>query len=88
MPSHKLKILPALANFFTNAACSVNAGPARYMGAAGRARRVGKYPTVRGTVKNSCDHPNGGRSRALRLSRTPWATPAKKPRKPKYLRVS
>jgi ribosomal protein L2 len=31
----------------------------------------GRKPQVRGTVKNSCDHPNGGRTRSLKLSRTP-----------------
>jgi hypothetical protein len=41
----------------------------------------GIKPTVRGTVKNPNDHPNGGRSRALRLSRTPWGFPTKKTRK-------
>lgn len=41
----------------------------------------GKKPTVRGTVKNPCDHPNGGRSRSLQLARTPWGFPTKKSRK-------
>lgn len=41
----------------------------------------GVKPLVRGTVKNPNDHPNGGRSRALRLSRTPWGFPTKKTRK-------
>jgi hypothetical protein len=45
----------------------------------------GRKPTVRGTVKNSCDHPNGGRTRALKLSRTPWCKVAKKSRKPKLV---
>jgi large subunit ribosomal protein L2 len=31
----------------------------------------GKKPTVRGIVKNPCDHPNGGRTRTILLSRTP-----------------
>ena len=45
----------------------------------------GRKPTVRGTVKNACDHPNGGRTRSLKLSRTPWAKVAKKSRKPKLV---
>jgi len=50
---------------------------------AGDARRHGARPTVRGTAKNANDHPNGGRTRALRLAQTPWARPAKKSRRPR-----
>jgi hypothetical protein len=50
---------------------------------AGDARRHGQKPRVRGTVKNANDHPNGGRTRSLRLSQTPWAQPAKKSRRPR-----
>lgn len=52
---------------------------------AGDARRYGQKPCVRGTAKNPNDHPNGGRTRALRLSQTPWARPAKRSRKPKII---
>jgi large subunit ribosomal protein L2 len=45
----------------------------------------GKKPTVRGIVKNPCDHPNGGRTRTILLSRTPWGKIAKKSRKRIYL---
>lgn len=38
---------------------------------AGDARRYGQKPRVRGTAKNPNDHPNGGRTRALRFSQTP-----------------
>jgi hypothetical protein len=38
---------------------------------AGDGRRLGQKPQVRGTVKNPNDHPNGGRTRTLRLSQTP-----------------
>ena len=41
----------------------------------------GRKPTVRGIVKNPCDHPNGGRARTVLLSRTPWGKVAKKSRK-------
>ena len=41
----------------------------------------GRKPTVRGIVKNACDHPNGGRTRTILLSRTPWGKVAKKSRK-------
>jgi large subunit ribosomal protein L2 len=52
---------------------------------AGDARRYGQKPSVRGTAKNANDHPNGGRTRALKLSQTPWARPAKKSRKPRLV---
>jgi hypothetical protein len=52
---------------------------------AGDARRLGCRPRVRGTVKNPNDHPNGGRTRSLLLSLTPWAKPAKKPRGPRLV---
>lgn len=41
----------------------------------------GRKPTVRGIVKNNCDHPNGGKTRTICLSRTPWGKVAKKSRK-------
>lgn len=31
-----------------------------------------RRPTVRGTVKNPCDHPHGGRTRGILRPRTPW----------------
>jgi len=37
-----------------------------------------KRPIVRGTVKNACDHPNGGRTRTLKKSKTPWGKIVKK----------
>ena len=50
---------------------------------AGSAVNAGKSPRVRGTVKNANDHPNGGRCRSLRLSRTPWGYTAKRSRTPR-----
>jgi large subunit ribosomal protein L2 len=52
---------------------------------AGDARRYGQKPIVRGTAKNPNDHPNGGRTRALKLPQTPWARPAKKSRRPRLI---
>lgn len=34
--------------------------------------------TVRGTVKNPCDHPHGGRTRGILRPRTPWNKPVLK----------
>lgn len=38
----------------------------------------GKKPTVRGTVKNPNDHPNGGRTRSMLKYMTPWGKIVKK----------
>ncbi len=46
------------------------------IGKAGRNRRLGKRPTVRGVVMNAVDHPHGGgdggRHRMAKAPRTPW----------------
>ena len=46
------------------------------IGAAGRKRRKGIRPTVRGVVMNACDHPHGGgdggRHGSGKAPRTPW----------------
>jgi large subunit ribosomal protein L2 len=46
------------------------------IGSAGRKRRKGIRPTVRGVVMNACDHPHGGgdggRHGTGRAPRTPW----------------
>ena len=46
------------------------------IGAAGRRRRKGIRPTVRGVVMNACDHPHGGgdggRHGSGKAPRTPW----------------
>lgn len=50
------------------------------LGNAGRARHMGRRPTVRGTAMNSVDHPHGGgrgRSKGNNQPRSPWNQPAK-----------
>jgi large subunit ribosomal protein L2 len=46
------------------------------IGKAGRSRKMGKRPTVRGVVMNAADHPHGGgdggRHRMARAPVTPW----------------
>ena len=46
------------------------------IGKAGRNRKLGKRPTVRGVVMNAVDHPHGGgdggRHRMAKAPRTPW----------------
>jgi large subunit ribosomal protein L2 len=49
-------------------------------GNAGRSRRMGVRPTVRGTAMNAVDHPHGGgrgRSKGNNQPRSPWNQPAK-----------
>lgn len=59
------------------------------LGKAGRVRRMGRRPTVRGKVMNPCDHPHGGgearNSIGMKAPKTPWGAPALgvKTRKPK-----
>ena len=64
-------------------ACSANIGVVGNVqhqnikiGSAGRKRRKGIRPTVRGVVMNACDHPHGGgdggRHGSRKAPRTPW----------------
>jgi large subunit ribosomal protein L2 len=50
------------------------------LGSAGRKRRLGIKPTVRGTAMNPVDHPHGGgegkQSIGLKHPKTPWGKPA------------
>lgn len=50
------------------------------IGKAGRTRWMGRYPRVRGVVKNPVDHPHGGgegRSKGGNHPVTPWGVPTK-----------
>jgi large subunit ribosomal protein L2 len=50
------------------------------LGNAGRSRRMGIRPTVRGTAMNSVDHPHGGgrgKSKGNNHPSSPWGQPAK-----------
>lgn len=60
------------------------------LGNAGRARHLGRRPTVRGTAMNACDHPLGGgrgKSKGGNHPRSPWNQLAKgfKTRNPKKI---
>lgn len=50
------------------------------LGNAGRSRRLGRRPTVRGTAMNPVDHPHGGgegkQSIGMKHPKTPWGKPA------------
>ena len=50
------------------------------LGNAGRSRRMGIRPTVRGTAMNTVDHPHGGgrgKSKGNKHPQTPWGQPTK-----------
>ena len=47
------------------------------IGNAGRNRRFGNRPKVRGIAMNPVDHPHGGRTNGGRPSVTPWGLPTK-----------
>ncbi len=55
------------------------------IGKAGRARWMGKRPTVRGSVMNPVDHPHGGgegrQGRGLRRAKSKWGKPTGKGQK-------
>ncbi len=55
------------------------------LGKAGRARRMGIRPTVRGTAMNPVDHPHGGgegrQGRGLRRAKSMWGKPTGKGQK-------
>ncbi|MDD3678795.1 MAG: 50S ribosomal protein L2 [Patescibacteria group bacterium] len=50
------------------------------IGKAGRVRKMGKRPTVRGSAMNPVDHPHGGgegnQSIGIKHPKTPWGAPA------------
>jgi len=80
LPSFKIKIINSNSFAFLN---YIENELKKYLKSnkAGFYVRNGRKPTVRGIVKNPCDHPNGGRARTILLSRTPWGKVAKKSRK-------
>jgi len=80
LPSLKVKILSNSSIAFLN---NIHNELHKYQNVkkAGFYKNKGIKPTVRGIVKNPCDHPNGGRTRTILLSRTPWGKVAKKSRK-------
>ena len=86
LPSLKVKLLSDLDRSFVGRLYYADKRDFLYM-KAGYNINKGIKPRVRGTVKNACDHPNGGRTRSLKLSMTPWGFPAKKSRKPRNKNV-
>jgi ribosomal protein L2 len=70
LPSLKVKLLSDLDRSFVGRLYYADKQDFLYT-KAGYNINKGRGPTVRGTVKNACDHPNGGRTRSLKLSMTP-----------------
>lgn len=87
MPSNAIKIFPSSSYAHRGWICH-EASTVVHRNKAGCYVNKGVKPRVRGTVKNSNDHPNGGRSRSLACSRTPWGYTAKKSRHPTARAVS
>jgi ribosomal protein L2 len=59
----------------------------RVLGKAGRARWLGRRPSVRGVAMNACDHPHGGGRGKSKSNKHPvsiwgWQTKGKRTRKP------
>jgi ribosomal protein L2 len=50
----------------------------RRKSSAGFSRLLGICSKVRGVAMNPVDHPHGGRTKSIRLQRTPWGLVAKK----------
>jgi len=82
LPSSKFKVFHPSQTLCSPGCVRYDAIAVNLRPRAGAQRNAGISPRVRGTVKNANDHPNGGRSRSLRCSKTPWGYVAKKSRRP------
>lgn len=90
MPSGEVRLIPKDAYATIGRASNVDLWLQR-MGSAGRMRRLGRRPQVRGKVMNPVDHPHGGGEGSqpigMKHPKTPWGKPAmgvKTRRKGKY----
>ena len=79
LPSGEVRLIPA-ASFATVGAASNSDHRLQRIGSAGRQRRLGRRPQVRGKVMNPNDHPHGGGEGAqpigLKHPKTKWGKPA------------
>jgi large subunit ribosomal protein L2 len=79
LPSGELRNVPAKCMATIGVVSNTDHGNVN-IGKAGRARHMGKTPTVRGSVMNPCDHPHGGGEGKAPIGRpgpvTPWGKPA------------
>lgn len=79
MNSGEVRLLPAEV-YATVGQTSNSDWRLQRIGSAGRSRRLGRRPQVRGKVMNPVDHPHGGgegnQSIGLKHPKTPWGKPA------------
>ena len=75
LPSSEIRLIPKECYVSVGQATNIDHSNQR-IGKAGRSRRMGKRPTVRGKVMNAADHPHGGgegRSPiGMKAPKTPW----------------
>ncbi|MDP3975693.1 MAG: 50S ribosomal protein L2 [bacterium] len=75
MPSKEVRMIPKTCYASVGRLSNVDHSLIR-IGKAGRSRKMGRRPEVRGKVMNPCDHPHGGgegrNSIGLKYPKTPW----------------
>ena len=78
MPSGEMRLVPLLCMATVGQVSNID-HENRKLGKAGRARRMGKRPEVRGSAMNPVDHPHGGgegKAPTGMPPKTPWGKPA------------
>ena len=79
MPSGEIRLFPK-DSLATIGKASNEEHSLERIGKAGRVRRAGRRPQVRGKAMNPCDHPHGGgeggASIGMKYPKTPWGAPA------------
>ncbi len=90
LPSSEIRLVPKHCYATIGVAANTDHSNLK-LGKAGRVRRMGRRPQVRGKVMNPCDHPHGGgearNSIGMKAPKTPWGALAlgvKTRRKKKY----
>ena len=75
LPSSEIRLVPKTCFATIGTAANLDHSNQK-MGKAGRVRRMGRRPQVRGKVMNPCDHPHGGgearNSIGMKAPKTPW----------------
>ena len=75
LPSGEVRLVPKTCYATIGQAANVDHSNVK-LGKAGRSRRMGRRPEVRGKVMNPCDHPHGGgearNSIGMTAPKTPW----------------
>jgi len=75
LSSGEVRLIPKECYATIGQAANIDHGNVK-LGKAGRVRRMGRRPQVRGKVMNPCDHPHGGgearNSIGMKAPKTPW----------------